>query len=130
MHLFLIGFLFSFLSGAVWLLIKCLMSALGPLRVDGHVSFLRQIPVVAATIWLSNFRPVVSFHPGELNRGHVALDGTNTPGRQELGSVQAIPGATFSKLLSHTKTIWPGQVLLGRGLLIDRASDWSSGRQS
>ena len=45
-----IGFLFSFLPGAVWFLIQRLISALGPLRVDGHVSFLRQIPVVTATI--------------------------------------------------------------------------------
>ena len=47
---FLIGFLFSFLPSALLLLIQCLMSAFGPLRVDGHVTFLRQMPVVAAKI--------------------------------------------------------------------------------
>ena len=71
----------------------------------------------------------MSFHPGELNRGHVALDGTNTPVREELGSAQVTPGATFSKPLSHTETICLGQVWVGTGLLIDHASDLPIGRQ-
>jgi len=79
---------------------------------------------------LSIFRHGVSFHPGEFNRSHAALDGINTPVRQELGSDQVAPGATFSKLLPHTNTICPGQVLVGSGLLIDRASELLSGRQT
>ena len=63
----------------------------------------------------------VSFHPGELNCGHLVLDGINTPVRQELDSDQVTTGATFSKLLSHTKPT---------GLLVDCGSDWPRGRQS
>jgi len=88
------------------------------------------MPVVTAKILLSKFRSVVSFHPGDQNRSHAALDGINTPVRQELGSDQVAPAATFSKLLPHTNTICPGQVLVGSGLLIDRGSDWPRGRQS
>ena len=72
----------------------------------------------------------MSFHPGDQNRRHLALDVTNTPVREELGSNQVAPGATFSKLLPPTKTICPGQVWVGSGLLIDRASELPNGRQT
>ncbi len=48
--LVLFWFLSSFLLGAVEFLSQCLMCVLGPLRVDGRVKFLRQIPAVAAII--------------------------------------------------------------------------------
>ena len=72
----------------------------------------------------------MSFHPGDQNRRHLALDGINTPVRQELDSNQVTPGAMFSKLLPHTKPICPGQVWVGKGFLIDRASELPSGRQT
>jgi len=76
-----------------------------------------------------NFWLNVSFHPGDQNRRHLALDGINTPVSQALGSDQAILGAMPTKLLSHKKTICPGQVWVGRGLLIDRAIGWPRGGQ-
>ena len=61
---------------------------------------------------------------------HLALDGIITSVRQDLGSDHVAPGATFSKLFPHTKTICPVQVLVDGGLLIGRDNGWPRGRQS
>jgi hypothetical protein len=108
---------------------QCCVCVLHLRRNDGHVNFLRQIPVVAATICRSIYTTVVGFHSGELNPSHLALDGASLVVSQELGSAQVTPGATFSKPLSHTETICLGQVWVGTGLLIDHASDLPIGRQ-
>ena len=67
------------------------MCALGLRRIDGHVNFLRQIPVVAAKICRSIYSTVVNSNSGDQNRGHLALDGANPVVSQELGFDQSIP---------------------------------------